>query len=179
MKISHNIVIGGLAAPASALFAFPAMPAGLDLSITIPQIKVAEYHRPYVAVWLEQPDQPTARTLSVWYQTVKKGNEEGTKWLHDVRSWWRKSGRSMRFPADGISGATRAPGPQKLSFTAGKGPLGTLAPGNYELVVEAAREDGGRELVRLPFAWPATPGQTMVRASGKSELGAIALSVKP
>jgi hypothetical protein len=45
-------------------------------------------------------------------------------------------------------------------------------------VIEAAREDGGRELVRLPFQWPARPGQT-VKAAGKTELGAIAATFKP
>ena len=55
-----------------------------------------------------------------------------------LRQWWRVSGRSMRFPADGVTGATRAPGVQKLSFVAGRGPLGGLTPGNYTLLVEAA-----------------------------------------
>ena len=40
----------------------------------------------------------------------RRGNEPGTKWLADLRAWWRKGGRSMTLPADGVSGATRAPG---------------------------------------------------------------------
>jgi hypothetical protein len=132
MHVTHRLAFGGIAAPLAALAGLaPVQAATIDLTITVPQIKVAEYHRPYVAVWLEQPGQPTARTLANWYDVKKKGNEPGTKWLHDVRSWWRKSGRSMRFPADGVSGATRAPGPQALSFQTGKGPLGTLTPGAY------------------------------------------------
>jgi hypothetical protein len=81
----------------------------------------------------------------------------------------------MTFPADGVTGATRAPGEQKLAFTSGKGPLGSLTPGNYTMIVEAAREVGGREVLRLPFAWPPKPGTT-VRAKGASELGAITLT---
>jgi hypothetical protein len=34
---------------------------------------------------------------------------------------------------------------------------------------------GGREVLRLPFAWPPKPG-TVVKAQGSSELGAVALS---
>jgi hypothetical protein len=118
---------------ATATLATPAAAAGIDLTIHIPQLKVAEYHRPYVAMWIEQPGQP-ASTLAVWYDDDMKNNE-GTKWLRDVRTWWRKSGRSMKFPAAGISGATRAPGPQKIGFTAGKGGLPNLKPGNYVLFV--------------------------------------------
>lgn len=162
---------------ATATLASPAAAAGIDLTVTIPQLKVAEYHRPYVAMWIEQPGQPAASTLAVWYDDDMKNNE-GTKWLRDVRTWWRKSGRSMKFPAAGISGATRAPGPQKIGFTAGKGGMPALKPGNYVLFVEAAREVGGREVLQLPFAWPPKPGQT-VKAAGKTELGAVTATFKP
>lgn len=156
---------GGAAAPAAA--------QTMDVTVTIPRLTVAEYHRPYVAIWLE-PAAGGARTLAVWYDFDKRGGE-GTKWLRDVRQWWRVSGRAMRFPADGVTGATRAPGPQRVSFAAGRGPLGGMAPGRYTLVVEAAREVGGRELVRVPFSWPPRPGQT-ARAAGTSELGAVSVA---
>ena len=139
----------------------------------MPRLSVAEYHRPYVAIFVEGNGAP-ARTLSVWYD-VKKAKNEGRKWLNEVRSWWRASGRTNAFVADGTSGATRAPGVQSLSFNAAK--LG-LKPGQYTLVVEAARETGGREVLRLPFAWPAKPGQT-ARAAGTSELGAVSINFKP
>ena len=171
MKITHSIALTGLvAAPAGA--------AGIDLSVTIPQLKVSEYHKPYVAMWLEQPGQPAVRNLALWYDGTKKNNE-GSKWLRDLRTWWRKSGRTIeKFPIDGITGATRAPGPQTISFAAGKGPLGNLPPGQYELVVEAAREVGGRELLRLPFSWPVKAPQT-VRAQGTTELSAVSAIIKP
>ena len=173
---SRTILIGGtLGAALTAPVMAAAAPATMDVTITIPQLKVAEYHRPYVAIWVEKAGAP-AKTVAVWYDYDMKGNE-GTKWLRDVRSWWRVSGRSMKFPADGISGATRAPGPNKISFAAGRGAIGALAPGQYTLVVEAAREVGGRELVRLPFAWPPKPGQT-VSAAGKAELGAVSLTFR-
>jgi hypothetical protein len=160
---------------AAGALATPAAAQTVDLTVTIPRLSVAEYHKPYVAVWVE-PAGGSARTLAVWYDFDMR-NGEGTKWLRDIRQWWRASGRSMRFPADGVTGATRAPGPQQISFTAGRGPLGALTPGQYTLVVEAAREVGGRELVRVPFSWPPKPGQTL-RASGSSELGAISLTFR-
>lgn len=175
MQITHRIVLGAATAGLSSAFATPALAQTMDVTVTIPRLTVAEYHKPYVAIWLEPASGP-ARTLAVWYDFDMKNNE-GTKWLRDVRQWWRISGRSMSFPADGITGATRAPGPQKVSFTAGRGPLGAMAPGQYTLVVEAAREVGGRELVRVPFAWPPRAGQT-ARASGSAELGAVSIAFR-
>ena len=37
---------------------------------------------------------------------------------------------------------------------------------------------GGRELVSIPFTWPATQA-TSQQAQGQTELGAITLQVKP
>jgi hypothetical protein len=156
-----------------ALVAAPAAAQTLDVTVTIPRLSVAEYHRPYVAIWLEK-EGAAPRTLAVWYDFDMRANE-GTKWLRDVRQWWRASGRSMSFPADGVTGATRAPGTHKVSFTAGKGAMPALSGGKYTLVVEAAREVGGRELLRLPFSWPAAATAT---AQGSSELGAVRLTVR-
>ncbi len=146
----------------------------LDVTVTLPRLTVAEYHKPYVAIWLEKPGSP-ATTLTVWYD-VDKRNNGGAKWLSDVRMWWRASGRTLSLPADGVSGATRAPGPQKLSFVAGRGKMPALTPGAYTLVVEAAREAGGRELVRVPFTLSAA-GTARGSAAGKAELGAVTLNV--
>jgi hypothetical protein len=162
--------ITGLTATAigAGLFA-PGMAAAqtLDVTLTIPRLSVAEYHRPYVAIWLEKEGAP-AKTLAVFYDDDMKANE-GTKWLRDIRQWWRVSGRTMKFPAAGVTGATKAPGTHKLAFKP------QLGPGSYTLVVEAAREVGGRELVRLPFSLP--KGGT-ARAAGSTELGAVTLTVK-
>ena len=56
--------------------------------------------------------------------------------------------------------------------------LQNLAAGDYQLVVEASREVGGREVVRLPFQWPAKNHQQR-QVDGTSELGTVTLSVKP
>ena len=150
-----------------AVVAAPAAAAG-TINVTIPQLKVAEYHRPYVAIWLEPAGGGAIRTLATWYDVKKGGNEPGTKWLSDLRAWWRKGGKSLNLPADGISGATRAPGSHAIPLPA------NLKAGEYILNVEAARETGGRELVTVPISIPAKPA----RAAGKTELGAISLSAR-
>jgi hypothetical protein len=171
MQIHHRILISGAVSAVAGLgtAATPAAAETIDLTITLPRLSVAEYHKPYVAVWLEKAGAP-AKTLTVWYDMDKRNNG-GTKWLRDVRMWWRASGRTLSFPANGLSGATRAPGPQKVSLNAG-----ALAKGAYVLVVEAAREAGGREVVRVPFTWSGT-GAT-ANATGSAELGAVSLTVK-
>lgn len=146
----------------------PAVATAQSVTITIPQMKVAEYHKPYVAVWLEPAAGGPARTLAVWYDVAKRGNEPGTKWLAGLRTWWRKGGRSLNLPANGVSGATRAPGAHRIQLPKG------LNAGAYTLHVEAAREDGGRELVSVPLTIPAKGA----RGAGKTELGAVTIAVR-
>ena len=151
--------------------------AELNIKLQIPRLEVAEYHRPYIAVWVENQDQSTAAQLAVWYQTDPR-KEDGTQWLKDLRQWWRRGGRELDMPIDGVTGATRPVGEHVLRFKSTDKQLARLAPGKYNVVVEATREVGGRELLRLPFVWPATQKQ-QATAKGKTELGAVTLNVTP
>ena len=167
-----------------AVLAGGANAADLSVGVEVPKLDVAEYHRPYVAVWVERPDNSVATNLAVWYQQ-KSGKdaatgkqEHGTKWLADLRQWWRRSGRSTTLPIDGVSGATRPAGVHTLRFSDAKPPLAGLAPGKYALVVEAAREVGGRELVRIPFEWPPAKA-AHADTRGSTELGAVSLDLAP
>jgi hypothetical protein len=154
----------------------PAVAAELSLQIEIPRLNVAEYHRPYLAIWLED-EQRRATNLAVWYD-LKMKDAEGTKWLKDLRQWWRKSGRSLELPIDGMTSATRAPGKHRMAFSSEKTPLNTLPAGQYRLFIEAAREVGGREVVSMPFAWP--PRQSITDTlTGKEELAEIVLRLTP
>lgn len=153
--LAGTVLAGGL--PASAM-------AG-SIAIDIPHLTVAEYHRPYVAIWLESAS-GEARTIAVWYDAKHRG-EPGTKWLSDLRAWWRQEGRGMTTPPAAISGATRAPGHYTIPLPA------DLKPGAYTLKVEAARETGGRELVSVPLTLPKAGG----KSTGKGELAAVAVTL--
>ncbi|MCR5878677.1 DUF2271 domain-containing protein [Phenylobacterium sp. J367] len=163
-------VLGGIAAAAPAA----ASAADLTVTVEIPRLPVAEYHRPYVAMWIEKPDQTAVKTLAVWYD-VKLKNNEGAEWLKDIRQWWRRAGRSLALPADGVSGPTRAPGRHQVVFSQAQ--IGNLPAGEYSLVVEASREVGGREVVKAPFAWPPKGAKT-TRGAGTTELGALSVTAK-
>jgi hypothetical protein len=67
----------------------------------------------------------------------------------------------MRMPADGVSSATKAPG--RHAVTIPPPACRTSPAGHYVIVVEAARELGGRETVRVPFRWG---GANTARATG-------------
>lgn len=161
----------------STLLTAPAGAAELSISLQVPRLDVAEYHRPYVAVWIERPDQSVAVNLAVWYDIAKPGRE-GTKWLKDMRQWWRRIGRELDMPVDGVSGATKPAGEHALRFSGDAAPLKSLEPGTYQLVVEAAREVGGREVVRLPLTWPAPEPQTR-ETRGAKELGRVSVTLTP
>jgi len=150
--------------------AAPALAADLNVSVEIPRLSVAAYHRPYVAVWIERPDNTAVRTLAVWYEVSNVA--EGKDWLKDMRTWWRRGGRAMTLPADGVSSATKAPGRHTVTIPGAR--LSNLPAGDYVMVVEAARELGGRESVRVPFRWGAA---NTARAAGSNELGAVSVTV--
>ncbi|QQQ19795.1 DUF2271 domain-containing protein [Brevundimonas vitis] len=160
-----------LTAAGLGLTATPALAQSLNVSVEIPRIASASYHRPYVAIWIERPDQTAVQTLAVWYDIALPAGE-GKDWLKDMRTWWRRGGRAMTMPADGISGATRAPGRHTVSVPAAR--LRNLPAGQYVMVVEAARELGGREAVRVPFRWG---GANTANATGSTELGAVRVTV--
>ena len=169
MKLSHSLAL------TLPLVSGWAMAADLSVKFDLPQLNVAEYHKPYVAIWLERADQSVAANLAVLYDLKK--DAAGDKWVKDLRTWWRKAGRDAKFPLDGVSGATRPAGSQTMKFDGAKHGLDKLPAGDYKLVVEASREAGGRELVKVPFTWTGK-GKVAANAAGKEELGAVALELQ-
>lgn len=173
MKRHHGVTMT-LSLP---LLSSPALAADLAVKFTLPQLQVAEYHRPYVAIWVEKPDQAFVANLNVLYD-LKKRDNAGTKWLKDMRQWWRKSGRDLSMPVDGVSAATRAPGEHTLTYAGAKSPLDKLPAGDYQVVIEASREAGGREVVRVPFRWQ-PKAASVTSAQGREELGPVSVQVRP
>jgi hypothetical protein len=149
--------------------AAPALAASATVTVEIPRLAAQPYRKPYVAVWLEDAAGKQVRVLSVFHDQARIGG----RWLPDLRTWWRLGGRGMNLPADGISRPTQAPG----RHTVNVGGLQGLAPGRYAIVVEAAREKGGRELVKVPLDWKGR--RTAGSARGTGELGAIAATLNP
>lgn len=159
----------------TTLLGSSAMASELVVKVEIPKLDVAEYHKPYLAIWIERPDQSLAANLQVWYD-IKKANNQGSKWLKDLRQWWRRTGRELTLPVDGVSAATRVVGEHTLSFAGDSNALAQLPAGDYNLIVEAAREGGGREVVKVPFKWNGK--NSVANVQGVDELGKVSVQVK-
>jgi hypothetical protein len=169
MKLSHSLAL------TLPLVSSWTMAADLTVKFDLPQLNVAEYHKPYVAVWIERADQSVTNTLAVLYD-VKKRDNAGTKWVKDLRTWWRKAGNETTLPMDGVSGATRAAGTQTMTFAASHPGLANLPAGDYKLAIEVAREHGGRDVVHVPFTWGGKKQEAS--AAGKEELGNVTVAVQ-
>lgn len=159
--------MAGLAA--SALLAAPAYASSGVVSFELPRLKVRTYHKPYIAIWLEDAKGKQVKVYRVFYDVSKIGG----RWLPDLKTWWRRGGRAMNMPVDGVSRPTRGPGRYNLNL----GSMNNLPAGQYAIVVEAAREKGGREILKLPFSW--RPGQTVKgSASGSREVGRVSVIIE-
>ena len=76
MKLTHTLGLSVLA----LFLSFSSQATELSVSVEIPALDVAEYHRPYLAVWVEDSSNKTVSNLAVWYET-KLRNNEGEDWL--------------------------------------------------------------------------------------------------
>ena len=104
-------------------------------------------HRPYVAVWLEDKNGNSVRTLSLWVQTDRRG----PRWIPDLRRWYRdaqeKALSAEKDLVQTTSSATREAGKYSLVWD-GKDDSGKwVDQGEYTLFVEAAREHGTYQLI--------------------------------
>ena len=143
-------------------------PTEITIELALKQ-QSGEYHRPYVASWIESSKGKSVRTLLLW--------REQAKWLKDIRRWWRKAGRKDAALVDGITAATRAAGKFKLSFLAQDDDKKSLENGQYTLFIEVVRENGGRAIIRQPFSLNGSKETFTLAATNETDQ--IKFSVNP
>jgi thiamine biosynthesis lipoprotein ApbE len=141
----------------------------LTVNVEIPQTQGFGARRPYVAVWIDDKDRFPVRTLAVLF--------EKARWLNELHSWYRED--RLRAMSEGgeilnsVTGATRSPGKYTFQWD-GKDNAGKLVKeGAYTVLVEAAREHGGYNLVRREINFNGQPAQVQLPPGG--ELGAVSL----
>ncbi len=149
----------------------PPWDAGMrfEIEYQIPTLNTAEYRRPYAAIWITDENKNLVRQLAVHGTSLR--------WLREVPLWWRRHGRRDESAIDGLARPTPAPGQHLLAWDGRDDKGRGVAPGNYVLHLEAAREHGGRELITLPFSLSGQAFDSEVR--GESELGRISLRLIP
>lgn len=113
-----------------------AWPEGYQVKVDLELPKIAagtRYRRPYVAVWFENAEAKSVRTLEVW------GNSR--KYWKDLSGWW-KFAKGDDDLIKAVTKATRGPGKYTVSWD-GKDDKGEPVPqGKYTLFVEVHREHG-------------------------------------
>ncbi len=135
----------------------------------IPSHPVAEYRRPYVAIWITDTERQPVRQLLV--------HGDSLRWLREIPLWWRRYGRRDESMIDGLTRATPIPGWHRLVWDGRDDGGRRVGNGSYLLQLEAAREHGGRELVTLPFEL--TGRAFRQQARGERELGSVRVSFGP
>jgi thiamine biosynthesis lipoprotein len=144
----------------------------LLVKVELPRVDNPRYHRPYVAVWIEDKDKYPVRTVALWFKNPR--------WLNELKGWYGED--RVRNLAEGtdisatVSSATRAPGTYTLKWD-GKDNNGKLVKaGKYTVVIEAAREHGGHTLLHQEIDFNGTAAQMTLPAS--EELGAVQLDYR-
>jgi thiamine biosynthesis lipoprotein ApbE len=123
-----------------------------ELNVTFeingPEGNSRRYRRPFVAVWIEDKDRLSVRTLALWLMA----RQPGPRWHPDLRRWYRADqARRLTDPTnliDTISRATRQPGKYTVAWDGRDDRGKPLGPGTYAVCIEAAREHGTYQLIR-------------------------------
>ena len=127
--------------------------------------------RPFVAVWVEDADKKSVRTISVWFNR--------DRWLHELRAWYSANYSSFAAGAGSmasVSSATRSAGKYSLKWD-GKDDKGNyVKPGKYTIFIEAAREHGTYQLMSQEMNFKGTAQQATI--AGNVEVASVSLDYK-
>ncbi|AMV38794.1 DUF2271 domain-containing protein [Planctomyces sp. SH-PL62] len=110
--------------------------------------EAGRYRRPYVAIWVEDEKGTPVRNLLFWVST---GGAGPFQWLPDLKRWYADvmtRVKTTKFDPFVIAQPTRAPGEYSALWD-GKDDKGRpVKPGEYTVLIEAVREQGGHGLIR-------------------------------
>jgi thiamine biosynthesis lipoprotein len=140
----------------------------LAVDLEIAAQEGARYHRPYVAVWVEDASGREVRTLSTWLNTSGRG----PRYIRELRRWSRTASDVQQAGGPDlvatVSSATRLPGRYTVTWD-GKDESGRpVEQGTYKVVIEAAREHGTYGLMQEEMTFGAKPAA--VDVAGNTEI---------
>lgn len=99
--------------------------------------------RPFAAIWVENRQQKTVRTIALWYNKPR--------WLPDLKEWYRKNQADYKpglKDMNTISSATRPAGNYTIKWD-GKNDEGEFVSNdNYTICIELAREHGTYQIIK-------------------------------
>ncbi len=157
----------------------PPKPEGFEMLITF-EIQRPEgrgsYRRPYVAIWVEDENNEPVRTLVLWVQAI----DPGPRWIPDLRRWFRSDRqRKLNEPLDlvsTVSRATRPPGQYQVLWDRLDQHGKPLPDGQYTLLIEAAREHGTYQVMRVPLNLGTQP--FVEKVPGNVEIGSAKIEYR-
>jgi hypothetical protein len=124
----------------------------LAVDFQIAQPNEGRYHRPYVAIWVEDASGNAVRTLTLWVNT----NGRGPRYIRELRSWFSAEQGGANLIST-VSSATRLPGKYSVVWNGRDDSGRPVAQGNYRLLIEAAREHGSHQLIQQDLTLTTTP----------------------
>jgi thiamine biosynthesis lipoprotein ApbE len=130
----------------------------VHFEINTPPRTEGGYRRPYVVIWVEDPEGHAVRTVILW---VSLGGSGPDRWLPDLNRWFRgdqvRSLQDKKNMVYSIARPTRQPGKYTVIWDGTDDHKKPLPPGEYTLFIEAAREHGTHQLIRTKVQVGAVP----------------------
>ena len=127
--------------------------------------------RPFVAIWVEDAQQKTVRTVALWYNKPR--------WLPDLKEWYRKNQADYKpglKDMNTISSATRPAGNYTIKWD-GKNDDGEyVSTDNYTICIELAREHGTYQIIKQEIACKSKAGEYPLQ--GNAEVKAASIEYK-
>ena len=152
----------------------------VNFDINRPEAEKGHYRRPYVAVWVEDPEGHPVRTLSLW---VSMGGSGPFQWLPDLKRWYQADqDRKLTEKKEvlfTVARPTRPPGKYKVIWD-GKDNNGKQLPGGeYTITIEAAREHGTYQSIRKQVALEGKPFTEELKGNVEIKSASIEYRRKP
>jgi hypothetical protein len=139
----------------------------LAVDLTIAAQQGYRYHRPYVAVWVEDAAGRPVRTLSLWVSSEGRGR----RYIRELRRWFSSGDQVAAGGPDlvaTVSSATRLPGRYTVAWDGRDDRGRAVEQGTYRVYIEAAREHGSYQLMQKELTLGAKP--VAVTLAGNEEI---------
>lgn len=125
----------------------------LSVDFDIAQPTGGRYHRPYVAVWIEDSAGHPIRTLLLWVNNTGRG----PRYIKELRRWFGVESANAQQIISSVSSATRQSGKYNVVWN-GRDDAGKVVDqGTYRVLIEAAREHGSYGVIQQDLAMATSP----------------------